>query len=369
MSANPISLIRASKMARPMTCRGSLFFDVPESAPNEAAREGTACAEVLERLIKGMPPINVATNGVAINDDMRFYARVIHEDMLSRAVGPINSETRVGWETAGITLGGSYDASYVDAQGTLHVEDLKYGWKVVEPKENWQLLTYAIGEVMRRGVAFPKITLTIQQPRPHHEKGPVRSWTISYDELIAYKARIDEMATKVAAGDNELVTSEHCKYCNAGIVCPALSKAFFASFEYAQEFVVDHIDEKELAHQLELVDRAADIIKIRQDSLKSLAIDHIRQGKTLRNYVIENSLGDRVWKPGVSAETLSLMTGVDATETRLLSPAKIERMKGVNRKLVESLVERPSTGAKLKKKNVSEMGNEIFGAGAPKKEV
>lgn len=350
-----------------MQCRGSLFFSLPPDESGEAARQGTACAELLERLIKGIDVGTHATNGVAFDDDMHFYAKAIWEDIKTRAAGSIQSETKVEWQTrAGIPIRGSYDASYVDAQGTLHVEDLKYGWKIVEVKENWQLLGYAIGEIMRRGQAFPKITLTIQQPRPHHEDGTVRSWTISYEELLGYKEQIEEMARRVSIGDSLLQTGEHCRYCKAAGVCPAISKAFYASVEYAHDFVQDEITDVELSQQYDLATRVAEIIKIKQDSLKELIVNRIRSGKVVPNFTIEPTYGDRVWKPGITAQVLETMVGKPVTENRILSPAKVEKL-GVNKGLVASLVERPFTGQKPIRKDMTEVGNKIFGASAPVK--
>lgn len=359
--------VRCSSLARPMHCRGSLFFSLPEEESGEAAKQGTACAEYLEKLIKGEPIGNQATNGVVFDEDMKFYSEAILADMKRRAVGPINSETKVAWMTqAGIRIQGSYDASYVDAEGTLHVEDLKYGWKIVEAKENWQLLGYAIGEMFRRQQGFDQITMTIQQPRPHHELGSVRSWTIGYNELLQYKAQIEEMAAKVAAGDKTLQTGDHCKYCKAAGHCPALNRSFYAGIEYAHDFYQDEIDEKELSAQLDLANRVAEVIKIKQDSLKALVIDRIRAGKIVPNYVLEASYGDRVWKAGVSAKTIGQMVDKQVTETKLLSPAKLEKL-GVDRSLIAALVERPFIGQKAIRKDTTEIGNNIFGASAPTK--
>jgi len=170
--------IRCSGLARPMVCPGYAFLELPKSPGNEAAKEGTAAGEYLERLLTDLPVGEVASNGVYFDDDMKFYLTPIYEDIMVRSAKrpeKVLCEERIDWQTrSGIWIRGQYDASFIDDEGNLCVEDLKYGWGIVEVRENWQLLGYAIGEVIRRGQAFDKISLKIHQPRPHHEDGETR---------------------------------------------------------------------------------------------------------------------------------------------------------------------------------------------------
>ena len=364
MSAN---ILRASKLARIMSCVGSIQFQLPPEETNEAAKQGTACAEYLERLIKGQPIGTHASNGVPFDQDMAFYSHAIFEDIKTRASGPIQSELKVAFDTtAGVRIQGSFDVSYVDAEGRLHVEDLKYGWRIVEPEMNWQLIAYAIGA--SQGHMFREIVLTIQQPRPHHEKGSRRSWTITGAELAKYRAQIEDVADRLMQGDKTLQTGEHCRYCRAAPVCPAFNRSFYAGVEYAHEFVQDEISDEQLAQQMDFVQRVADIIKIKQDSLRELTIHRLKEGRLIPNYGIEPKYGDRVWKPSVTPMALEMMTGKKVTETRLLSPAKIEKL-GVSRELVAALVERPFTGQNLVKRDSGELGDKIFGTEMPTKGI
>jgi len=142
--------IRCSKLARPMVCAGFMFLDTPEPEAGEAGKEGTAAGEYLEAMLTGKPIGISASNGVYITDDMKFYLTPIAQDVISRAASPILCEQRIDWQTqSGIWIRGRYDMAFVDKQGRLCIEDLKYGWGIVEVKENWQLIGYAIG-VQRR---------------------------------------------------------------------------------------------------------------------------------------------------------------------------------------------------------------------------
>ena len=347
-----------------MTCAGSLFFDLPPQPTNPAAEEGTAAGEFLAHLLT--KPLSTAptraTNGRDIDSEMHFFIKPIAEEIASRAQDGILCEQRIDWKTrSGILISGSYDISYVHA-GKLYIEDLKYGYGIVEVKENWQLIAYAIGEVIRRNQYFDRIVMKIQQPRPHHEDGPAREWEITYEQLLEYKEQIEKRMDQIAAGFSELVTSSKCKYCPATAeACTAFNRAVFHGIDHVLSHASqDKITEKEIAHQLDLLDRTTEILKIKYDSLKQLAVDRMNNGGLIPGYMSEPSYGDRKWKKEVSPEVIKTLTGKDITETIMLSPAKAEKV-GVPKDLVKNFVDRHFIGNKLVRKDVTALGNKIFG--------
>ena len=358
--------IRCSNLARPMTCAGSLFFeDLPEEEENPAAKEGTAAGELLQLMLEKKPIGGHASNGVNFDHDMHFYIPLVSQEIMENAQSEILCETRIDWQTrSGIVIRGQYDVSYIDNKGRLCIDDLKYGWGIVEAEGNWQLLGYAIGEVIRRQMCLD-VVLRIRQPRPHHEAGSVREWHLTYAELLEQKEKIESRMDQIANGLKTLVTSPSCKYCRAAVACPALSKAFYRGVEVAHEFTQDNIDEKELSFQLDLASRVSDIIKIKYDSLKSLAVDRMKKGKIIPGYVSESSYGDRKWKTGISPEVIKALTGKDVVKQEMLSPAQAEKV-GVPKDFVNSLVDRPFLGQRLKKKDTTKLGNDIFGNNNPK---
>ncbi len=357
--------VHCSSLARLMVCAGPLFFEnLPKQETNAAAEEGTAAGEYLERLLTKQQIGTHAKNNVPFDDDMRFYCGDISEQIVANAKTQVLCEQVIDWQTrSGIWIRGRYDGGYISHNDKLYIEDLKYGWGIVEAERNWQLLGYAIGEVIRRGVAFEKIVMRIQQPRPHHEDGPSRAWEITYEELLAYKEQIEARMDVIASGDKTLTTSSHCRYCPAsGDACPAIGKAFYLGVEVAHEFLQDSINDKELSQQLDLANRVSEIIKIKMDSLKSLAVSRIKEGKIIPNYVTETSYGDRKWKPGVGPQVFEALVGKKIVEQVMLSPAKAEKA-GVPKDLVNALVDRHFLGQKLTRKDSSKIAAKIFGKG------
>lgn len=360
-----ITTVRCSKLARPMSCAGSLFFkDLPEDQPSDAAKEGTAAGEYLERLLTDQPIPTHARNGVPFDDDMRFHTVEVATTIKGQKHGQISCEQSIDWQTrSGIWIKGTYDVGYVtyDGPDMLCIDDLKYGWGIVEAKDNWQLLGYAIGEVIRIGRAFEKIRMRIIQPRPHHEEGPIREWVITYDQLLAYKEKIEVRMEQIAAGENSLVSGPQCKYCPAAAeACPAFNKAFYRGVEVAHSFLQDSISDSELAFQLDLIQRVSDLVKTKLSSLEMLAISRIKAGKIVPNWITKERLGDRSWKHGISPDVIKMLTGVDVVEKVMLSPAKAEKI-GVKKELIASMVDRKFLGQKLERCDTTNLGNRIFG--------
>ena len=349
-----------------MVCAGYMHLELQESEGGDAAKEGTAAGEYLEGLITGKPLGMTASNGVYFDQDIKFYMSGVAQDMVNRAATTILCETRIDWQTrSGIWIKGQYDAAFEDHDDKLCIEDLKYGWGIVEVKENWQLLGYAIGEVIRRGKAYKEISLKIHQPRPHHEDGCVREWILTYSELLEYKEKIEARMQDLVDGLKTLTTSKYCKYCpGAAEACPAFSRLFYRALEVSTEFHQDSLTDQEIAMQLDQIKRAEEVIKIKLDSLVELGTSRIKKGGIIPGYVQVDKYGHRSWKKGISPEALQIMTGLDVMEKTFMTPAKVEKL-GVSKELIKQLTESKLTGVKLEKKNGSDVGNKIFGSNNP----
>lgn len=359
--------IHCSQLARPMACAGfTSFKDLPKFEAGPAAEEGTAAGELLERLLLGKEIPKQARNGVYFDNDMRFYTKPIIEEINGNTESSVLCETPIDWRTrSGVWIRGKYDVSFI-REGCLYIDDLKYGWGLVEVKDNWQLLGYAIGEVIRRGRAFERIVLRIHQPRPHHEDGTTREWSLTYGQLLEYKERIETRMQEIVNGQNQLQTGPQCKYCPAAAeACPAFNRLFYRALEVSTEFTQDAINEAELARQLDHISRAAEVIKIKKDSLDQLATSRIKAGKIIPGYVSESSYGDRQWKPEATPQVFEVLTGKRITEQVMLSPAKAQKL-GVPKEFIDQLVVRHFKGQKLVKKSSTKEADKIFGTEAPK---
>lgn len=355
--------IRCSGLARPMICAGYVYLELPKNNnTNAAAEEGTAAGEYLERLLTNQPLTDTARNGVYFDDDMKFHAGIIAQDIFDRTTSNIDCEHEIDWETrSGMMIKGHPDICFIDKRGYLCIEDLKYGWGIVEVKENWQLLGYAIGEIIRRGKAFSHISLKIHQPRPHHEDGDSREWLLTYSELLDYKEKIEVRMQELMNGRKDFQTGNNCKYClGAAEACPAFSRLFYRALEVSTGFIQDSLTDQEVATQLDQVGRAEEVIKIKKDSLTELGVMRIKQGKIIPGYAQTEKRSHRSWNNGITPKSIEMMTGKKVTETNFMSPAKVEKL-GVPRKLISQLASTKFVGMKLTKQDSTKLGNKIFG--------
>lgn len=362
-----LTTIRSSQLSRYMTCSGfAAFANLPPLPTNEAAENGTAAGEYLEKLLTTGEEIAIAKNGVTITDEMKYYVRPLAEAIKARATSKIDCELDVGWRTAsGFEITGHLDVSYMVGD-VLHIDDLKYGYGLVEVNDNWQLISYAIGLMSiayQQGLKLTKVVTRIMQPRAHHEDGPLREREYTLDELLSLRGQIAQQMDLITKGQVSLVTSQKCKYCPALIYgkCTAIGRAFYNSVDVVLNgFKPDEMSDDDLAQELDLFYRIEDIFKIKIDSLRELAVDRIKQGKIVKGYIMDQKLGDRSWKKDVDPEMIKLLTGIDITERVTLTPAKAEKL-GVDKDLVAGMIERKFLGNTIKRGDASKLGDKIFG--------
>ena len=365
-----ITEIRCSSLHRPMQCLGYLSLEnlVHEEA-GQPAKDGTAVGELLSEMIRqrtDSPKIGTtASNGTFLDQDMWFHARDTYNTILQRAQGnPIETEERIDWMTpAGIKIRGQFDISFV-VGNTLYVEDLKYGYGIVEVKDNWQLIGYAIGQAQRLGQMHnykpDYVSFTIHQPRPYHEDGRVRTHIITWDELIKYYQDIVQRMQDYVSGARTLETGKACKYCNAGSTCPALNRSANKAMDTVLcEWSEKPLTNEEVAEQYELLQRAHELLELRLKSVEQLAISRIQANQIIPGYAFEMAYGDRKWKSNVTPESIHALTGVTITKTEMLSPNQAEKA-GVSKKLTSVFTEKPAKGVKLVKKDVSAEANKIL---------
>ena len=365
-----VTEIRCSSLHRPMHCLGYLSLEnlVKEEA-GQPAKDGTAIGELLSEMIRqrtDSPKIGTtASNGTFLDQDMWFYARDTYNTILQRAQGNlIETEERIDWMTpAGITIRGQFDISYV-VNNTLYIEDLKYGYGIVEVKDNWQLIGYAIGQCQRLNNKYnwqPEyISFTIHQPRPYHEEGRVRTHVVHFARLLEYYNQICNRMQEYVTGARTLSTGKSCKYCDAASTCPALNRSANKAIDTVMsEWTEKPLTNEEVAEQYELLQRASELLEIRLKSIEQLAISRIQANQIIPGYAFEMTYGDRKWKQNVTPESIKALTGIDIVKTDVMSPNQAEKA-GVSKKLTAALTEKPAKGTKLVKKDIAAEAAQIL---------
>lgn len=199
---------------------------------NPAAEQGTAAHELLEigtEVVKLTQNINTPTmsNGVTLNaDDVaavmvaeRYFREQDYEYSASEIRSPINRALGRDdcWGTA--DKAGVLRSTTPGAKGhVMEVTDYKHGSGiVVEVHNNYQGLLYAMGCAMLPEFKHcTEVKITIIQPRAEHPDGPIRSWTLTLEELKQWAAWFLERAEATDDPNAPRTPGEkQCRWCKA----------------------------------------------------------------------------------------------------------------------------------------------------------
>jgi hypothetical protein len=344
--------IHSSALARLMKCAGVIKFDnLPAYVQAEVAAEGEAAGEFLTCMVEGRTPPTKAANGMQFDMEMADHA----ERELQRFPKGTQCEQACSWVSEnGVQVSGRSDFMWETDATTLNITDYKYGFTLVDQFENYQLLSYAIGETIKRGKLYDFYNLSILQPRAFHEgDGTFRTWRITGQQLIEYKEKIEARFTEIIAGNESLVTGEHCKYCRVAEAgrCGAFNRAAINAVDVITTRQIDiQMSNEEIAQQYELFNRISDLLDIKLKSLGEQLKEKLQAGEAVGDYSLAPTGGRRVWKDGLNAETISVMTGIDKNLLNsLISPAQFEKIIGKQPELLSNFTAKIGGGFKVVK--------------------
>lgn len=359
-------IIRPSSTPRAFNCLGSIGMEAQASdlPDTDDAREGTAAHWVAEMVLKGEvgdvselidrpAPNEVIVTGEMV-EHVQTYVDTINERDLSACV-----EHPIEFDLDGATVKGTADHFAYGPDDTLYVDDLKYGWRAVDPENNWQLLSYAVG-ASQFYPHLQSVVMTIHQPRPHHPLGKVRGVTITRDELLAKVQEMRAIVQRIQSGDRTLTTGKHCDYCPAAVFCPAHQQSGMNAVDVSVQGVPDHLTPEALASELRILKRAEEMIKARASLLDEQASTQIKQGKFVPGWGLNHRYGKRRWKDGVA--TLEMLSGKKLTEDKPITPAAAERL-GIDKDIVAMYAETPVIGTKLEQVDLDKQMKGLFGNG------
>jgi hypothetical protein len=243
----------------------------------------------------------------------------------------------------------------------LIVADLKTGaGVVVEAVDNAQAQYYALGALLQIERDHPEhrgriveVEIVIMQPRAYHVDGPVRRWTVAYDDLLGFTADLLAAAHRTMAPNAPLMPGDHCRFCPAAGRCPALARA---AQEAAQiEFDTlptllppdpNTLPVETLTHVLDNVD----IIEGYLRAVRATAQARLERGEPVPGYKLVAKKANRQWVDVDRVENFALMNGLVsyAYETKLRSPRQLELvLKPLGIKVPEDLAEKVSSGYTL----------------------
>lgn len=219
------SKFSASGFERIEACPGSV--ELSEGQPDKSspwAIEGTEAHEVLEAiLLRDRDLKRVPEELKRRPPEMFAHAEAAASFLIERSIkakSPLMVEDRVSLAFIHPEAFGTLDSSIIELFGTLDIFDYKYGaGYAVSPKENLQMIFYAMAVAHKYHWNFKRIRMWIIQPRIKGYDGPA-FWEIPTRELMEYVPRFKKAIDRAIAEPDTYIEGGHCHWCKAKRVCP-----------------------------------------------------------------------------------------------------------------------------------------------------
>lgn len=256
---------------------------------------------------------------------------------------------------------GTSDCILIEAFGELVVFDYKHGkGHAVDSEYNVQAMYYAFGAMRELGCSshVSKVTVVIVQPRAPHAEGRVRSWSLTSAELATFGATLRAAAEATTEPDAPLVPGDHCRWCPAKGVCPALRERvskelevhFDAPFEMepAHPTLPDPRNPAQVARALRLAPMIEEWIK----AVEGYAFHLLQAGEDVPGFKLVQRGTHRQWKDPKAAaraarealKAAGQAEGQIYTEPKMRSPAQLEKMKALGTAFTDEHAFKPEGG-------------------------
>jgi len=324
-----------------------------DEGDNSWANEGSCAHQVAENMLLGNPPKpgDIFFDTPVTKDmieNVRPYCRAVNShDILYSSV-----EHKMDCSHILKGMKGTADAIIIDKDHVLHIYDLKYGYRYVPVEENKQLLIYA-------GAAFDEldkkhdihgVELHIYQPRSFDGAEPMRSWSLTLDELGEWTEKLMNAVGDCMSDNPNFRTGEHCRYCSSRYACKALLDTASVDVEMIQSYshAVD-MDAEQMALALDMFESAKKTMKSITTGLEEALIHKIKGGEFNKRYEYTRSLGNSQWNLSLE-EIIEFGKQYDVVlaPPKPITPAQAKKA-GVPKEVVDAFTERPQRGFKLKR--------------------
>ena len=200
----------------------------------------------------------------------------------------------------------------------LHVIDLKTGQHPVKPKDNFQLMAYALGVIGPQSPALINHIWGDYQVSLHIAQPPIDNftkWTVPIEDIWAFGRDLKEAGKKALSPDSDFhATEQNCRWCKAAGVCPELHKktveVMGARFD---PLPPTQLSDEQLA---EILTHKKDIEFYLRAAYKH-ALERWVGGKPLRGFKLVEGTKKRVWGDNAKDE-LTRELGAFAFQTEKL---------------------------------------------------
>lgn len=236
------------------------------------------------------------------------------------------------------------------------IDDFKYGWRLVEAERNIVMIAYAMAYA--RGRVFGPETLfmmTIHQPRPYHDDGPVRVYCVGILEL----RNLEQWLLATLRAEPRLQTGPSCYKCPSRTYCPALRQSAYTAFDFAAEPLPTQLTPAIMSQLRDQCSAALAMLENYADALDERITHALRSGEVVPNYGLEPNIGSLEWNDGVTIDMLRLLTNAPVSKEKALTPTQLKRTLGDD--MIASLAHKPNRGLKLQRRDDQKKARKLFG--------
>lgn len=376
-----------SSAARWFACPGSirLCADLP-TVPSAYAEEGSAAHELAATCLEDGDDaaahigavIPIGQRSFTVDEEMAESVQVYLDLVRSYAEDGYELRSEVKLDLGHLWPGqfGTGDAVlFNEAIHDLQIVDFKYGKGIeVEPDENPQLLAYLSGAGrLFHNQRVDTVSVHIVQPRTPGP--PIKSWETTVERLADFEFEFRTAAENASRPDAPLVAGNHCQFCPAAGVCPALREL---SLKIAQaEFNGEQVElpsvEKLTPKQLGAIMNQIVLVEAWCSSVRDHALASALDGQVPDGFKVVAKRTNRRWidedKAAGALRTLYDLEDEALFIRKLVSPAIAEKLIGkAKAKGLDALTSRPPGGATLaplsdKRKPLSVDAADEFGGG------
>ena len=332
------ALLSASSAHRWLECPPSAVAN--EAYPNQDTvftQEGTLAHEVAEFMARnGYYSRDEAVEGVTVEmvNCAKEYADYIEEQKKSNDA-IVLLEQRVDfspWVPDGF---GTCDCIIIQ-NDTLTIIDYKYGQGVaVSAADNPQMKLYALGAMNDYGIALDvkNVELHIFQPRLNN----ISTDSLTVEDLMEWADKtVKPVAEKAVQGKGKYAPGEHCRFCQHGGKCRALTKM---CTEYLDTHGLRVALPVLAPHEVADVLRMEPMITLWLKKVKEQAMSTLMSGGEVPGYKVVAGRGSRSWADDLEVANALKAAGYseqDITKTTVLSVAAMES--AIGKKKVAELV-------------------------------
>lgn len=308
---------------------------------SEAQREGSAADWLAGRMLAGhhFEESGIqAPNGWTIDATMVRHVQA-YVDIVRRHGEPMTQTDLSLWDGL---VNGRPDNHTVDGT-TLRVYELKYGYQLVEPDENPQLLLAA--GALYRPHEHLLISLEIFQPRAYHPAGHHRRWVIRADELDEYMRILHRSALHTTIQNPIASPGVQCERCPKRGACATLSKNIGRMYETIRGIRrAGKPNAAELGAEGDFLELCESLLKAKRTGVLAEIEARIRAGEGVPGWHLKPGRADR--ELTATPEVIAMLTGRNAyQEPKPKSPKMLED-EGVPPEIM-GVISKPGTG-KLK---------------------